>query len=119
VLATDVREAVDRFREVFGERLLVQPDVARAPAGGSQYEWSAPPGIALGEQTLIDALLLARCDVLLHATSNIATAAGYMNPRMRMVYCEPRLLGAVETLRARLSPPRRATLEGVSRRPGI
>jgi hypothetical protein len=115
VLATDVHEALDSFRAEFGERLLVQPDAARAPAAGSQYERSAPPGIALGEQILIDALLLARCDVLLHATSNIATAVGYMNPAMRMVYVEPRLRGAVETLRARVTPQRHATPEGVWR----
>jgi hypothetical protein len=116
VLATDVREAVEGFREAFGERLLVQPDVARAPAGETQYDWGLPPCVALGEQALIDALLLARCDVLLHTTSNIATAVGYMNPRLRMVYCEPRLVGARETLRARLSHPGEATLAGVSRR---
>jgi hypothetical protein len=26
--------------------------------------------------------------VMLHVTSNIATAAGYINPSLRMVYCE-------------------------------
>ncbi len=116
VLATDVREAVERFRDAFGERLLVQPDVARAPAGETQYDWGLPPCLALGEQALIDALLLARCDALLHATSNIATAVGYMNPRLRMIYCEPRLVAVRETLRAWLSPQPEATLARVSRR---
>ncbi len=116
VLATDVREAVDAFGAAFGDRLLVQSDVARAPVGETQYDWGAPPSIALGEQTLIDALLLARCDTLLHTTSNIATAVGYMNPRLRMVHCESRLVGALETVRARVTPSRHATLEGVSRR---
>jgi hypothetical protein len=116
VLATDVREAVDAFRDAFGERLIVQPEVARAPAGASQYDWDAPPGIPLGEQALIDALLLARCDVLLHCTSNIATAVGYMNPRLRMIYCEPKLAAARGFLSARLGPRREATLVGVSRR---
>jgi hypothetical protein len=116
VLATDVREAVDGFRDAFGERLLVQPDVARAPAAMTQYDWGLPPCTALGEQALIDALLLARCDVLLHTTSNLATAVGYMNPRLRMIYCEPRLVGISETVRARLSPRREASIQGVSRR---
>jgi hypothetical protein len=116
VLATDVREAVDRYRDTFGERLLVQPDVARAPVGATQYDWGAPPGIALGEQTLVDALLLARCDVLLHTTSNIATAVGYMNPELRMIYCEPKLVQVRGLLNARLGRRREATLDGVSRR---
>lgn len=117
VLATDVREAVEGFSDAFGDRLLVQPGVARAPVADTQYAWDLPPGVAMGEQALIDALLLARCDVLLHATSNLASAVGYMNPQLEMVYCEPRLTGLLATVRARLGPRREATLEGVSRRP--
>jgi hypothetical protein len=117
VLATDVREAVDRFREAFGERLLVQPGVARVHAAEDQHASAASPSVALGEQALVDALLLARCEAMVHTVSNLATAVGYMNPRLRMVYCEPRLLGAAATLRARLGPPRRATQKGISRRP--
>jgi hypothetical protein len=117
VLATDVQEAVDGFRNAFGERLLVQEGVARAPAGATQYEWDAPAGIEMGERALIDALLLARCDVLVHTTSNLATAVGYINPRLEMVYCEPRLRHLYETARARLTPASAATLAGVSRRP--
>jgi hypothetical protein len=117
VLATDVHEAVDSFRAAFGDRLLVQPGVERVHAREQQHSQARPPSIALGQQALIDALLLARCDVLLHTVSNLATAVGYMNPQMKMVYCEPPLIGASATLRARLSPARRATLEGVSRRP--
>jgi hypothetical protein len=116
VLATDVHEAVEGFRVAFGDRLLVQPDVVRAHAADHQHDLGASPSVALGDQALIDALLLARCDVMVHTVSNLATAVGYMNPRLRMVYCEPRLVGAAATLRARLSPRRRATLQGVSRR---
>jgi hypothetical protein len=116
VLATDVREAVDGFRDAFGERLLVQPDVARSPANAMQYAWDAPRGVRMGQQALIDALLLARCDVLVHTTSNLATAVGYMNPRLRMVYCESPLRGITETVRARLGRRGAATLAGVSRR---
>ncbi len=116
VLATDVHEVVEDFRAAFGERLLVQPDVVRAHAADHHHDRGVPPSVALGEQALIDALLLARCDVMLHTVSNLATAVGYMNPRLRMVYCEPRLVGAGAALRARLSPRRRATDAGISRR---
>ena len=80
VLATDVAPAIDAFRAAFGEALIVQPNVART--------LHPTPDAALGEQVLTDCLLLSRCDVMLHVTSNVATAAGYMNPRMKMVYCE-------------------------------
>jgi hypothetical protein len=104
VLATDVHEAVESFRGAFGERLLVQPGVARAHAADSHNDRGAPPSVALGEQVLIDALLLARCEAMVHTVSNLPTTVGYMNPRLRMVYCEPRLVAAAATLRARLSP---------------
>ena len=116
VLATDVHEAVESFRATFGDRLLVQPGIARAHAAGHQDNRDVPPSVALGEQALIDALLLARCETMLHPVSNLPTAVGYMNPGLKMVYCEPRLLGAIETVRARISRPRPATDEGISRR---
>jgi hypothetical protein len=117
ILATDVHEAVASFRSAFGERLMVQPGITRVHANEQQHNLSEPPSIALGEQALIDALLLARCDVMVHTVSNLATAVGYINPKLRMVYCEPRLVAASATLRARLSPPRRATHHGISRNP--
>ena len=82
----------------------------------TQYDWGLPPCTALGEQALIDALLLARCDVLLHTTSNLATAVGDMN-RLRMIYCEPLLCGrSRRSARTGLSPRREASIEDVSRR---
>jgi hypothetical protein len=116
VLATDVHEAVESFRAAFGDRLVVQPGVARAHAAGHQGNRDVQPSVALGEQALIDALLLARCEAMLHTVSNLATAVGYMNPLLRMVYCEPRLVGTTVTVRTRLSRRRRATEEGISRR---
>jgi hypothetical protein len=115
LLASDVHEAVVAFRDAFGERLLVQPGVVRVHAADHQHQLPASPSVALGEQALIDALLLARCEVMLHTVSNLATAVGYMNPRLRMVYCEPWLVGAAATLRARLRPRRHATERGIAR----
>src|ERR1041385_2352491 len=97
VLATDVASAVARFREVFGDALVVQPGVNRAETldSGQFHHANGDSSTALGEQVLIDCLLLARCDALVHITSNIATAAGYINPALKMIYCEPTLDGGV------------------------
>jgi len=92
VLATDVEEAAEEFRKSFGSNLIMQPDVARA-ATASDVPTDAggkPPAATLGEQVLTDALMLARCDVFVHITSNVATAVGYINPRVRMIHCETR-----------------------------
>jgi len=89
-LATDFEPAVAAFQAAFGNSLVLQPSVCRADAQSpdQMHHMTEDPSLLLGEQVLIDCLLLARCHVLLHVNSNIATAALYMNPRMRGVYCE-------------------------------
>ncbi len=93
-LATDVEETVGKFRAVYGDRLFVQPGVARllgSPTGEYDHQLhhkNPNPSLKLGEDILIDGLLLANCDLFIHTVSNIATAVGFMNPRSRMVYCE-------------------------------
>lgn len=94
-LATDVKRAVDRFREAFGNRLACQPNVPRADdAAPGEMHWNRRNRHTdeLGMSVLSDCLLLARCDTLLHVVSNVATAAGYINPAIRMVYCRDPLL---------------------------
>jgi hypothetical protein len=105
-LATDVTDAAIRFRDAFGERCAMQPAVERLPAGarGHVHHNHPRPSVRLGEEVLIDALLLARCDRLLHVTSNLATAVGYINPAIEMTYCE----GPIDRFLARFSSRLRA-----------
>ena len=92
-LASDYEPAVAAFRAAFGERLVMQHGIKRASGSEAEqmHHIDPDPAIASGEQVLLDALLLARCDAVIHVTSNLATAVGYMNPDIRMVYCETRL----------------------------
>ena len=131
-LASDYEPAVDAFRAAFGDRLIVQEGVKRASATERDqlHHINPDPAVASGEQVLIDALLLARCDVLIHVTSNLATAVGYMNPDIRMVYCETRrqaLIGylwslykrtPLAALRARLARASAARRQRVAPRAG-
>jgi hypothetical protein len=89
-LATDLESVVDVFQRAFGARLVMQPGVHRSasPEADPLHDGDSTSEFALAKEVLIDTLLLARCDVMLHVTSNIATAAGYINPSLRMVYCE-------------------------------
>lgn len=106
-LATDTAATAQAFAAAFGDRLVLQPDVQRATAEGVQVHQHHPlPDQDLGEQVLVDCLLLASCDVLLHVTSGVATAAGYLNPDLRMVYCEPPAGALVGGSLARLLGPR-------------
>ncbi len=96
-LASDYEPAVAAFRAAFGERLIVQDGVKRASGFDAEqmHHINPAPAIASGEQALVDALLLARCDAVVYVASNLATAVGYMNPDSRMVYCETRLQGLI------------------------
>jgi len=96
-LASDAEPAVTAFREAFGKHLVLQPGVRRSAslAEGNLHHDNPAASLVLGEQALIDCLLLTRCDLLLHVTSNLATAAGYMNPKMKMLYCETRAQAAM------------------------
>jgi len=91
-LATDVEEYVARFRNVFGEKVITQTDVIRLqeppinPENQIIYQYD--PNLKLAEDVLKDCLLLAKCNVLIHRVSNIATAVGYINPSISMIYCQ-------------------------------
>ena len=92
VLATDVQECADHFNEIFGTRLVAQAGISRVSLAGEQLHHvsaRAKPRASLGEEVLVDALLLSRCAVVIHATSNIATAVGYISPDTRMLFGEP------------------------------
>jgi hypothetical protein len=93
-LATDVEAYVRRLQRAFHAQVIVQPGVTRLlenPSGdfGHQlHHGNAPASLKLGEDVLVDCLLLAKCHVFVHTVSNIATAVGYINPDILMVYCD-------------------------------
>jgi hypothetical protein len=91
-LATDVEEYVERFKNVFGEIVITQTDVTRLQELPSNPDdeiiYQYDPNLKLGEDVLKDCLLLAKCEVLIHRVSNVATAVGYINPSVSMIYCQ-------------------------------
>ena len=86
-LATDDREAVEKFREAFGDRLVVREEVQRTTSNDAEVHWQDWGKLSLvdAEDPLIDALLLAKCDVMLHVSSSVSTAVSFMNPNLRLV----------------------------------
>ena len=87
-LATDEKEAVEAMKQAFGDRLICRQDIIRASVSESQeMHWQAKnSGSRLGREVLIDALLLAKCNIFLHGLSNISTAVSFVNPDLKMVY---------------------------------
>jgi len=93
-VATDVEEALDRFRARFGDRVVCQEGARRSARHSESWRdamhLSLPAGdVKYGEEVLVEALMLARCEHFVHCCSNLATAVYMINPEVRMAYCEP------------------------------
>lgn len=76
-MATEDAEALQRARERLDERLIC--------TNATRTRGPLPPFLAdgdaeQGEEALIDCLLLARCDYLVHGVSNLSWAARMFNP---------------------------------------
>lgn len=108
-LATDQETIVDRFRELFGDMLVVRNDARRTTKvqdsafsnlstnekmreghqiqhlmSADEEKWS----VENAKDVIIDTHLLASCNTFFHITSNIATAVAYINPKVKMIYAE-------------------------------
>jgi hypothetical protein len=85
--ASDSEPAVDALAERYGSRLLRCEDVTRLAAdkeASGQGLHLLDPERAhkgrLGEDVLVESLLLSRCDHLIHDPSNVSLAATLFNP---------------------------------------
>jgi len=86
-LATDDADVVPAFRHAFGERLVVRDKVQRTTWNNTEVHYQPWGALSLqdAEDALIDTLLLAKCDVLLHASSSVSKIASMFNPEQRLV----------------------------------
>ncbi|HNC31931.1 MAG TPA: glycosyltransferase [Cyclobacteriaceae bacterium] len=108
-LATDQESVVEKLREQFGEMVVCSADVARTTKEDDLHFYSLSPdkqmqegfqiqhltasnpeswSTRMAEEVIMDTYLLAKGDYFIHVTSNIATAVAYINPRIKMIYCE-------------------------------
>ena len=100
-LATDSHLVINHFKNHYPTSMLLYIDAFRASDAldphliyeNSQYWLSHPaefhqkkPGYFGGKTTLLDGLLLSRCDYLIHTTSNVSTFASFMNPYIKSIY---------------------------------
>lgn len=75
------------------DRMYLNADASERQKEGFQIQHimasnAAKWSVRLADEVIIDTWLLAKSDTFLHITSNIATAVSYINPQVRMVYCE-------------------------------
>jgi glycosyltransferase involved in cell wall biosynthesis len=108
-LATDQESIISQVKMQFGDMVVCTSDVARVTNSDDAHFYSlssaeqkkeghmiqhlvaAKPEkwtTKMAEEVIVDTYLLAKADYFLHITSNIATAVAYINPRVKMIYCE-------------------------------
>ena len=87
LLATDDEPAVAAFQVAFGSHLVCNEQAKRSVGGINEMQLprevhGQPTQLTLADarDCLVDALLLASCDAIIHADSNVTIAAGIMNP---------------------------------------
>lgn len=93
VLATDDESAVHAFTEAFAGRLICRSEARRCIGGINERKLPLEVHGQLGRlqvkdarDCLVDAMLLAACEVFVHADSNVTVAAGIMNPEAEAVH---------------------------------
>ncbi len=100
-LATDSQEVIEKFEENFSSELLFYLPAVRSPNreeshliyDNTPYWLTHPeefhakkPGYIGGVFVLLDCLLLARCNVFIHSTSNVSEFVAFFSPYIQSVY---------------------------------
>ncbi len=99
-VASDSHEAINKFKEHYGDKVIYinayRNDTNNDPcifytSGGYYREhkeaWHKNKHRYFGGlTTILDCMLLSRCDYLIHTTSNLAFFATYYNPEIESIY---------------------------------
>ena len=81
-LSTDDQSVVEKFRSIYGDRLLVN-DVFRSTTGVAIHHTKVSDQSRLAEDVMTDALSLSQCDEVLITASNVAGYCLMMNPAIK------------------------------------
>ena len=83
-VATDQKQFVEEMRSRYGGRIISR-DVVRSDSIVNTFQKRERHGYAIGEEVLLDCLILSRCDFLLKCTSAVGEYAIYFNPKLRCI----------------------------------
>jgi len=105
-LATDLEKAHDAFKKRYGEKLLFR-EAHRSTSSCPLHKHGSP---IIGEEAVLDALLLSSVNILICGMSNLTIASSYFNPNLfvKNVYDSDDFV---------LQPPPEPTFTGVGIRP--
>ena len=90
-LATDEKRLLDEMCELLRTKKVIYYNCYRSEDGHALHLGNSPkrPGkphvSQLGEDVIVEMWLMAKCDVLIHTSSNVSTVPLYINPEMKEV----------------------------------
>jgi hypothetical protein len=96
-VATDEQQCLDHLKKAFGAQVVCIDALRSAnyePVHHVNGGWASTDRYALGEEALIDCILLSRSNVIIRTQSNLSSSAGNINPTVPIVdlnrssYCE-------------------------------
>lgn len=79
-------ETLQYFRERYGSRVSYWTDVRRTKTRDTNQMDATRQTFVDAEIALVEVLVMSHCRALIHPTSNMATSALYMNPKLEGVY---------------------------------
>lgn len=92
-LATDSHHAVDKFKKLYGDKIICYESIRSYNSNPIQFNFKTKKealnkkitvGHQVGEEVLIECLLLSKCNILIHGVSNVSACSSFFNPHMNL-----------------------------------
>lgn len=96
LIASDEQQLIDKMIYLLRDHKVVYYECYRSKNGKSlhktqnHHQRKKRTKRQLGEDVLVEASLLAKCDMLIHTSSNVSTAVLYFNPYIKHLLVKPR-----------------------------
>jgi len=85
-LATDCKPVFEKIKKLFGEKVIYyncqRSSTFPVTSGRQHSKKKIRPGALIGEEAIIESVLLSKCDHLLIGMSNLSASALYFNPKI-------------------------------------
>lgn len=94
-IATDEIEFLEQAKKRYSNQ-VVALEAFRSNSGGLGVHFANKNNYTVGEEALMDACLLSRCDILIRTSSNLSLWSTYFNPDLPVVLLSQRYVQTLE-----------------------
>lgn len=90
-IASDEHAIVKKFKKAFPQEVICY-DAHRSSDSSPHYlgtDKKNPLNAIIGEEVLIETMLLSKCDLFVHSVSNVSTVVLFFNPELKHIFLDP------------------------------